>query len=155
MIRTTDMLIASDTQVGLLSLILRNASTRKIRSTRASCPSPTRISSKPKSIKPFDLDDWLKRLLAFPASCVLAQDKPAAQTVSPGTESLETVKQKFQEARKAHVAEIRTPLHDARKNGNEKDSRSKKNFHDSFSRDNSWRSPRETQRAQRRSKLSR
>jgi hypothetical protein len=40
----------------------------------------------------------LRKSLAFvalPASCVLAQDKPAAQTASHGVESFETVKKEY------------------------------------------------------------
>jgi thiol-disulfide isomerase/thioredoxin len=58
--------------------------------------------------------------LALPVSCVLAQDKPPAETASQGVESLAAVKKEYRKARDAHLAEQRAAITAARKNGTEK-----------------------------------
>ncbi len=54
--------------------------------------------------------------LVVSASCVPAQDQPAAQS-PPDTESFETVKKEFQSARDEYVKALEAALDVARKNG--------------------------------------
>ena len=50
-------------------------------------------------------------IVALPASCALAQDKPAAD--APRSESFETVKKEFLDARKAYSTEMRAAYEEA------------------------------------------
>jgi thiol-disulfide isomerase/thioredoxin len=60
-------------------------------------------------------------ILAFTASLVLAQDKPATQ-IAQGDQSLEAVNEEYKAALSARFAEWRTARDEAKKNGKEEDS---------------------------------
>ena len=63
---------------------------------------------------------------AIPGSCSLAQDKPGAHAPQ-GTESVETVKNEYEDAMKAFFAEFRVATEEAEKNGKEIRRRSGRN----------------------------
>ena len=94
-------------------------------------------------------------ILALSASAVLAQDKPSSQPAPQAIDSLETLKKEFNEARDAHVTQLRAAFEEARKMGMRRTSSSTSASEVPISRRASWRSPRKTPRARRRSTPSR